>query len=135
MLDAAEAVEAEQAKVGAPGTLALAVQEEEAEPDPLQDLTERFKELIAAIGFRRRKPFDKSKVRCYNCDKNGHFQNECQEPWRAPCSSTTPSKPRTTTARRPPKTRRRPQYAVQEEEEPEEEYAEEYESEEEESGN
>ena len=120
MLDAAEAVEAEQAKVGAPGTLALAVQEEETEPDPLQDLTERLEELVAAIGSRRRKPFDKSKVRCYNCDKNGHFQNECPEPPRVPRTSTTPSKPKTTT-RRPPKTRRRPQYAVQEEEEPEEE--------------
>ena len=109
MLDAAEAVEAEQAKVGAPGTLALAVQEEETKPDPLQDLTERFEELVAAIGFRRRKPFDKSKVCCYNCDKNGHFQNECPEPRRVPRSSTTPSKPKPN-ARRPPKTRRRPQY-------------------------
>ena len=50
---AAEAVEAEQAKVGAPGTSALAVQEEEPEHDPLQDFTERFEELLAAIGFRR----------------------------------------------------------------------------------
>ena len=66
ILDAAETVVAGQAKVGAPGASALAVQEEEAEPDPIQDLTERFKELVAAIGFRGRKPFDKSKVRCYN---------------------------------------------------------------------
>ena len=51
MLDAAEAVEAEQAKVGAPGSSALAIQEEDAQPDPLQDLTERFEEQVAAIGF------------------------------------------------------------------------------------
>ena len=134
MLDAAEAVEAEQDKVGAPGTSALAVQEEDYTADPLQDLTERFEELVAAIGFRRRKPFDKSKVRCYNCDKNGHFQNECSEPRRTPRSTSTQSKPRTP-ARRPNKAKRRPQYAVQEEEAPEEEFAEEYESEEEDSGN
>ena len=135
MLNAAEAVEAEQAKVGAPGTSALAVQEEDHTADPLQDLTERFEELVAAIGFRGRKPFDKSKVRCYNCDKNGHFQNECPESRRTPRSTTTHSKPRTP-ARRPNKAKRRPQYAVQEEEEaPEEEFAEEYESEEEDSGN
>lgn len=63
MLKATEAVEAEQAKVGAPGASAQAVQDEESTFDPLQDLTERFKELVAAIEFRRRKPFDKSKVR------------------------------------------------------------------------
>ena len=140
MLEAAEAVEAEQAKVGAPGTSALAVQEEEITTDPLQELTERFEDLVAAIGFRRWKPFDKTKVRCYNCDKTVHFQNECPKPRHAVCSSAPPPRPRsapTTTqpARRPPKTRRRPQYAVQEEEEPAEEYAEECESEEEETGN
>ena len=134
MLDAAEAVRAEQAKVGALGTSALVVQEEEPELDPLQDLTEPFDELVATIGFRHRKPFDKSKVRCYNCDKNGHFQNECPEPRRVPRTTTAPSKPKLTT-RHPNKARRRPEYAVQEEGEPEEEYAEEYESEEEETGN
>ena len=104
MLDAAEAVEGEQAKVGAPNTSALAVQEDEAEPDPLQDLTEWFEELVAAIRFRRRKPFHKSKVRCYNCDRNGHFQNEYPEPRWVPRLSTTPSKPKpkTNTARCPP---------------------------------
>ena len=76
VLDAAEAVEAEQTKVGAPGTSAIAVQEEDHDTDPLQDLTERFEELVPAIGFRRRKPFDKSKVRCYNCDKNRPFQKQ-----------------------------------------------------------
>ena len=75
MLDAAEAV-----KVGVPGTSALAIQEYETPLDSLQDLPERFEELVAAIGFRRRKPFDKTIVRCYNCDKTGHFQNECPEP-------------------------------------------------------
>ena len=138
MLVVAETVEAEQAKVGTPGTSALAVQEDDAQLVPLQDLTERFEELVAAIGFRRHKPFDKTKVRCYNCDKTGHFEKECPEPRHAPRTSTS-SKPRTSPtkpSRCPPKSRQRPQYAVQEEEEePEEEYAKEYESEEEEAGN
>ena len=135
MLDAAEAVEAEQAKVGAPGTSALAVQEEEGSANPLQELTERFKELVAAIGFRRRKPFDKSKVRCYNCDKTGHFQNECPEPKRSLRSTSTSAKAKPA-PKRSVRPRRRPQYAVQEEEEvPEEECAEEYESKEENPGN
>ena len=80
MLDAGEAVEAEQAKVGVPGASALAIQEEDAQPDPLQDLTERFEELVAAIGFRRRKPFDKTKVRCYNCDKTGISEMNVRNP-------------------------------------------------------
>ena len=119
MLDAAEAVEAEQ---------------DDHAADPLQDLTESLEELVPAIGFRRRKPFDISNVRCYNCDKNGHFQNECPEPRRTPRSTSTQSKPRTP-AGRPNKARPHPQYAVQEEEAPEEEFTEEYESEEEDSGN
>ena len=47
MLEAAEAIEAEQAKMGAP--------RESANFDLLQDLTKRFEELVAAIGFRHRK--------------------------------------------------------------------------------
>ena len=78
MLEAARAVEAEQAKIGNPGTSALAVTEE-LEMDPLADLTARFDELVAAIGYKRRRPYDKSKAKCYNCNKLGHFRNECLE--------------------------------------------------------
>ena len=63
MLEAAEAVEAEQAKIGNPGTSALAVAEE-ADLDPLANLTARFDELVAAIRFKRRRPYDKSKAKC-----------------------------------------------------------------------
>ncbi len=84
ILRAAEAVEAETAKLGPPGASALAVTTDvsPALPDPLQDLTDRFEELVAAIGYQRRKPFDKTKSRCYNCNKYGHFKNECPEPRR-----------------------------------------------------
>ena len=86
MLKAAEAVELEQAKIGSPRASALAVQEDAPtlSPDPFQDLTERLKELVAAIGFRRRKPLDKSKVRCYNWDRFGNFLNECPNPKKRP---------------------------------------------------
>ena len=72
MLEADKAVEAEQAKIGNPGTSALAVAEE-ADLDPLANLTARFDELVAAIGFKQRSPYDKSKPKCYNCNKLGHF--------------------------------------------------------------
>ena len=81
MLEAAEAVEAEQAKVGNPGTSALAVTDE-LEMDPLADLTVHFDELVATIGYKRRRPYDKSKAKCYNCNKLGHFMNKCPEPRR-----------------------------------------------------
>ena len=79
MLEAAKAVEAEQAKIGNPGTSALAVTEE-VDMDPLANLTARFDELVAAIGYKRRWPYDKSKAKSYNCNKLGHFRNECPEP-------------------------------------------------------
>ena len=82
MLEAAEAVEAEQAKIGNPGMSALAIHTEEADLDPLADLTARFDKLVGAIGFKRRRPYDKSKAKCYNCNKLGHFCNECPEPQR-----------------------------------------------------
>ena len=114
MLDAAEAVEAEMAKVGPPGASALAVHDGQEDMDPLADLTARFEELVAAIGWNRKKPFDKSKVKCYNCNKPGHFRNECPEP-RRPTGrdGVAPA------GRRRPQGGRRPQYAVEEEEDPE----------------
>ena len=69
MLEAAEAVEAEQAKIGKPGTSALAIHAEEMDLDPLANITARFDELVAANGFKRRRPYDKSKAKCYNCNK------------------------------------------------------------------
>ena len=94
MLQAAEAVEAELAKIGQPGTSALAVQEETPNPtegDQLMDLTEAIEEICAAIGLKRRRPFDKSRSKCYNCYKFGHFQNECPEPRRQPFRGSNPS--------------------------------------------
>ena len=82
MLEAAEAVEAEQAKVGNPGNSALAVHAEESDLDPLAGITAHFNELVAAIGFKRRRPYDKSKAKCCNCNKLGHFRNKCPEPQR-----------------------------------------------------
>ena len=93
MLEAAEAVEAEQAKIGNPDTSALAVAEE-ADLDPLAVLTAHFDELVAAIGFKRRRPYDKSKAKCYNCNKLGHFQNECPEPQRPRTSGGDDQAPR-----------------------------------------
>ena len=93
MLQAAEAVEAELAKIG---TSALAVQEETPTPtegDQLMDLTEAIEEICAAIGLKRRRPFDKSRSKCYNCYKFGHFQNKCPEPRRQPFRGTNPSAP------------------------------------------
>ena len=76
----AEAVEAKQTKIGNPGSSALAVHAEGQDCDPVANLTARFDELMAAIGWKRRKPYDKTKAHYYNCAKLGHFQHQCQEP-------------------------------------------------------
>ena len=31
-------------------------------------------------GEKKKKPFDKSKVKCYNCQKLGHFLDKCELP-------------------------------------------------------
>ena len=105
MLAAAEAIEAELAKTGAPGASALAVQADvcaaaahnpnppanfPAQPDEdsfgyeesLSCLDAKVEELVAAVQRFRRKPLDRSKIQCYNCHKFGHFRNECKEPLR-----------------------------------------------------
>ena len=74
----AEAVEAKLAKIGQPGTSALAVQEETPtvqEGDQISDQAEAIEEICAAID---------SRSKCYNCYKFGHFQNECPDSRRTP---------------------------------------------------
>ena len=92
MLVAAEAVEAETSKMGPPGSSALAVasvamssgacaaESELSYEEQLSGLDAKVEELVAAISRFRSKPFDKSKIRCYNCNRYGHFKNECKEP-------------------------------------------------------
>ena len=63
------------------------------------DLTEAIEEICAAIGLKCRRPFDKSRSKCYNCYKFGHFQNECPKPRRQPFRGSNPS---SQTARAPP---------------------------------
>ena len=86
MLSAAEAVEAEQAKKIVPGASTLAVTEATACDQPtsannsfdfnqLQSQISELTEVIAAIASK--KPFDFSKIKCYRCNKFGHFQNKC----------------------------------------------------------
>ena len=83
MLSAAEAVEAKQAKKGIPGASALAIAEPSAEqsPAPTFDFTQlqtqitELTEVVAAIASKQ--PFDFSKIKCYRCNKFGHFQNKC----------------------------------------------------------
>ena len=91
MLTAAEAVEAETSKIGPPGASALAVAAidpgEGSYEETLAGLDAKVEELVAAISRFRSRPFDKTKIRCYNCNKYGHFKNECKEPLRVATSA------------------------------------------------
>jgi len=83
MLTAAEAVEAELSKKGAPGSSALAVAPADDSAPPtseLEDLAiqvENLTEAVSAIASASKKPFDFSKIKCYRCGDYGHFQNRC----------------------------------------------------------
>lgn len=82
MLQAAEAVEAELAKIVRPGSSTLAVQEEPApmEINQMSEIAEAIEEICAVIGLKRHQPFYKSHSNCYNCFKFSHYQSECSEP-------------------------------------------------------
>ena len=83
MLTAAEAVEAELSKKGAPGSSALAVAPADDTAPPtseLEDLAiqvENLTKAVSAIASASKKPFDFSKIKCYRCGEFGHFQNRC----------------------------------------------------------
>ena len=57
--------------------------------ETLSGLDAKVEELVAAISRFCSRPFDKTKIRCYNCNKYGHFKNECKEPLRVAVSAQT----------------------------------------------
>ena len=93
MLTAAEAIEAKTSKIRPPGASALAVAlldtTDGSYEETLSGLDAKVAELVAAISRFRSRPFDKTKIRCYNCNKYGHFKNECKEPLRVAVSPPT----------------------------------------------
>ena len=52
-------------------------------PQEEEDLTKEEEEVVDAeesprmIKMKKREPFDKSKIKCYNFQKMGHFADEC----------------------------------------------------------
>ena len=83
MLTAAEAVEAELSKKGAPGSSALAIAsaddpgQSHSELEELAQQVENLTEAVSAIASASKKPFDFTKIKCYRCGEYGHFQNRC----------------------------------------------------------
>ena len=68
--------------------------------ETLSGLDAKVEELVAATSRFRSRPFDKTKIRCYNCNKYGHFKNECKEPIRVAVFTPTTGN-RTTGAPQP----------------------------------
>ena len=82
-LTAAEAVEAELSKKGAPGSSALTIASSDDSIQPTSELeelaqqVENLTEAVSAIASASKKPFDFTKIKCYRCGEYGHFQNRC----------------------------------------------------------
>ena len=109
MLSAAEAVEAETSRPGPPGASALAIGAAENDTEDvnveehLAFIDSKVEELVAAVAQFRRKPFNKQNIQCFNCQKYGHFRNECKEPQRqtgrGPAASSSGYRPQTSGSR------------------------------------
>ena len=88
MITAAEAVEIEQAKKPTAAHPSVYAVSEEPQPpapsdsdqeiDDLEILREDFNELCCAVS----RQVDLSKIRCYNCQRFGHFASSCLAPRR-----------------------------------------------------
>ena len=85
-LQAAEAVEIEQSKKVTPNNLSafpVAANEEEEDPQddefsPLESIQQDLADLCLAVSAS----IDMSRIRCYNCQRFGHFARACPAPRR-----------------------------------------------------
>jgi hypothetical protein len=86
MLQAAEAVEVEQSKKVTPNNLSafpVSVLEEEEEPlEEESGALESIQQDIADLCLAVSASIDMSRIRCYNCQRFGHFARACPAPRR-----------------------------------------------------